>query len=82
MNSISPRKRQAFSNLISDTSSWGERIKTEADEKKAIQAVHAALKLGINYIDTSPLAGEGRVESLLGKVNMFFKTPKKQSDFL
>lgn len=33
----------------------------------AIRTVHAALDAGINILDTSPDAGDGRAESLLGK---------------
>ncbi|MGH9668256.1 MAG: aldo/keto reductase [Bryobacteraceae bacterium] len=37
------------------------------DEAEGIRAVHMALDLGINYIDTSPFYGLTRAESVLGK---------------
>jgi L-galactose dehydrogenase len=37
------------------------------DESVAIRAVHAALDLGINFIDTSPFYGLTRAETVLGK---------------
>lgn len=36
------------------------------DEAEAIRAVHTALDLGINYIDTSPFYGLTRAETVLG----------------
>lgn len=37
------------------------------DEKKAIQAVHLALDLGIQFFDTADSYGEGKSEEILGK---------------
>jgi|688.fasta_scaffold16565_7 aryl-alcohol dehydrogenase-like predicted oxidoreductase len=37
------------------------------DEKKAIEAVHVALSLGINYIDVAPAYGGTLAETMLGK---------------
>src|SRR5947209_11513580 len=37
------------------------------DEKDGIRSVHAALDLGINFIDVSPDGGTARAESVLGK---------------
>ncbi|MCE2770828.1 MAG: aldo/keto reductase [Saprospiraceae bacterium] len=39
----------------------------EIDEKKAIEAVHVALSLGINYIDVAPAYGGTLAETILGK---------------
>lgn len=39
----------------------------EIDEPKAIETVHTALDLGINFIDTSPFYGLGSAETVLGK---------------
>ena len=39
----------------------------EIDESKAIEAVHVAIDLGINYIDVAPAYGGTRAESVLGK---------------
>lgn len=39
----------------------------DIDEKEAIRAVHAALDLGINYIDVAPAYGGTRSETVLGK---------------
>lgn len=39
----------------------------DVDEKEAIRAVHAALDLGINYIDVAPAYGGTRSETVLGK---------------
>ena len=39
----------------------------EVDEPKAIEAVHVAIDLGINYIDVAPAYGGTRAESVLGK---------------
>ena len=40
----------------------------EIDEQESINVVHAALNGGINYIDTAPWYGQGKSETLLGKV--------------
>ncbi|MBT3342851.1 MAG: aldo/keto reductase [Gemmatimonadetes bacterium] len=37
------------------------------DEGRGIRTVHTAIDLGINLVDTSPMYGETRSESLLGK---------------
>src|SRR6185437_1235787 len=37
------------------------------DEAEGIRAVHTALDLGVNYIDTSPFYGLTRAETVLGK---------------
>ena len=42
------------------------------DETEAIQSIHQALKLGLNYVDTSPWYGHGKSESLLGKVQVVY----------
>ena len=39
----------------------------EIDEKNAIEAVHVALSLGINYIDVAPAYGGTLAETILGK---------------
>ncbi|XP_014218056.1 uncharacterized protein LOC106646530 [Copidosoma floridanum] len=38
------------------------------DEEEAIQTIRKALKKGINYIDTAYWYGQGRSETVLGKV--------------
>jgi aryl-alcohol dehydrogenase-like predicted oxidoreductase len=38
----------------------------DVDEKKAIEAVHAAIELGINYIDVAPAYGGTKAETVLG----------------
>lgn len=42
--------------------SWGE-----CDDRESISTVHAALDLGVKWIDTAPAYGNGRSEELLGK---------------
>jgi len=42
------------------------RAVTPADEAEAVRTVHLALDLGINLIDTSPLYGTTRAETVLG----------------
>jgi len=37
------------------------------DERKAIEAIHASLDLGVNLIDTAPIYGFGLAESIVGK---------------
>ncbi|HET6440081.1 MAG TPA: aldo/keto reductase [Anaeromyxobacter sp.] len=37
------------------------------DEKKAIEAIHASIDLGINLIDTAPIYGFGMAETIVGK---------------
>lgn len=37
------------------------------EEDEGIKTVHAALKSGINYIDTAPWYGQGRSEEVLGQ---------------
>jgi len=39
----------------------------EIDEGKAIEAVHVALELGINYIDVAPAYGGTKAETVLGQ---------------
>src|SRR3954452_906727 len=46
-------------------SSLGQEFRT-VDLNEALQAVHAALDLGMNFIDTSPFYGRGMSEVLLG----------------
>jgi aryl-alcohol dehydrogenase-like predicted oxidoreductase len=41
---------------------WGPQ-----DERDAIRAIHGALDLGVNWIDTAPFYGWGRAESLVGQ---------------
>ena len=36
------------------------------DDSEGIRSVHAALDLGINFFDTSPLYGDTRSETVLG----------------
>jgi len=37
------------------------------DETQSIDAIHAALDAGINFIDTAPVYGLGRSETIVGK---------------
>jgi aryl-alcohol dehydrogenase-like predicted oxidoreductase len=46
-------------------SSLGQEFR-QVDIHEALQAVHAALECGMNYIDTSPFYGRGMSEVLLG----------------
>src|SRR5262245_14317877 len=41
---------------------WGRQ-----DERDAIRAIHAAMDLGLNWIDTAPFYGWGRAEQLVGR---------------
>ena len=41
---------------------WGEQ-----DENEAVRAIHAALDLGVNWIDTAPFYGWGRAEEIVGR---------------
>lgn len=41
---------------------WGPQ-----DEQEAIRTIHAALDLGVNWIDTAPFYGWGRAEEIVGK---------------
>ncbi|MCS7241235.1 aldo/keto reductase [Candidatus Caldatribacterium sp.] len=43
--------------------SWGY-----VDEKDAIEALHRAIDLGVNFIDTADVYGDGRSERLIGQV--------------
>ena len=45
----------------------GGTFVSRADEQTAINIIHHALELGINYIDTSESAADGRSETLVGK---------------
>ena len=47
-------------------SSLGSEFR-EIDEGEGIRTVHAALELGINYIDCSPYYGRTKAETVLGK---------------
>jgi len=42
---------------------WGAKL----DEESAIETVFAALKRGVNFIDTAPVYGLGMVEEVVGK---------------
>lgn len=41
---------------------WGE-----ADDKESVRVVEKAIDLGVNFIDTAPIYGSGRSESVIGK---------------
>jgi aryl-alcohol dehydrogenase-like predicted oxidoreductase len=41
---------------------WGPQ-----DETESIRAIHAALDLGVNWIDTAPFYGWGRAEEIVGR---------------
>jgi aryl-alcohol dehydrogenase-like predicted oxidoreductase len=41
---------------------WGQQ-----DESESIRAIHAALDLGVNWIDTAPFYGWGRAEEIVGR---------------
>ena len=41
---------------------WGPQ-----DERDSIRAIHAALDLGVNWIDTAPFYGWGRAEEVVGR---------------
>ncbi len=56
----------SVSNISFGASSLGG-VFHEINEKKAIEAVHTALDLGINYIDVAPAYGATRAETVLGK---------------
>jgi len=43
-------------------SMWGP-----SDDVEAIRAIHRALELGVNFIDTAMVYGEGHVETLVGQ---------------
>ena len=40
----------------------------DTDESESVKVVHHALKSGINYIDVAPWYGQGKAETVLGKV--------------
>jgi len=42
---------------------WG----AEPDDTESIHAIHAAIDMGVNLIDTSPMYGLGRSEAVVGK---------------
>jgi aryl-alcohol dehydrogenase-like predicted oxidoreductase len=41
---------------------WGPQ-----DEQESIRTIHAALELGVNWIDTAPFYGWGRAEEIVGR---------------
>lgn len=41
---------------------WGPQ-----DENQAIRAIHGAIELGVNWIDTAPFYGWGRAEQIVGR---------------
>lgn len=45
------------------TNNFGERL----DERESVRVMHAALDLGINFLDTANRYGEGRSEEFIGK---------------
>ncbi|HNR32846.1 MAG TPA: aldo/keto reductase [Candidatus Hydrogenedentes bacterium] len=42
---------------------WG----AEPDDRESVRAIHAAIDMGVNLIDTAPLYGFGRSETVVGK---------------
>jgi aryl-alcohol dehydrogenase-like predicted oxidoreductase len=56
----------AISNVSFGASSLGGVFR-EINEHNAIEAVHTAIDLGINYIDVAPAYGGTRAETVLGK---------------
>ena len=54
------------SNISFGASSLGG-VFHEINEQQAIEAVHAALQLGINYFDVAPAYGATKSETVLGK---------------
>ena len=42
---------------------WGQ----DPDDKESIRAIHAAIDMGVNLIDTAPMYGVGRSETVVGK---------------
>lgn len=71
----------AVSKLSFGASSLGGVFHT-IDEQMAVEAVHTALNLGINYIDVAPAYGATRAETVLGRAlrgiprNRFFLSTK------
>jgi len=71
----------AVSKLSFGASSLGG-VFHELDENKAIEAVHTALELGINYIDVAPAYGATLAETVLGRAlrgiprNQYFLSTK------
>lgn len=64
MKSIKEEAKVAFGTwAIGGGDSWGE-----SDDKESLNALSAALDMGFTYFDTAPAYGNGRSESLLGKV--------------
>lgn len=45
-----------------DLAAWGR-----VDDNESVAAIHRALELGVNLIDTSPAYGEGHSEEIVGK---------------
>ena len=50
--------------------SWGigGKMWADTDEKESIKALHRAIDLGVNFIDTALVYGDGHSERLIGKV--------------
>jgi aryl-alcohol dehydrogenase-like predicted oxidoreductase len=46
----------------------GSRLLMYGDEEKGVAALHRALELGINYLDTAYAYGDGKSETWVGKV--------------
>ena len=69
------------SNISFGASSLGG-VFHEINELQAIEAVHTALQLGINYLDVAPAYGATKSETVLGKAlrdiprNSFFLSTK------
>ena len=64
-------------------SMWGP-----SDDVEAIRAIHRALELGVNFIDTAMVYGEGHVETLVGQalagrsgVHVATKVPPKNREW-
>lgn len=40
----------------------------DSDDRESIKALHRAIELGVNFIDTALVYGDGHSERLIGKV--------------
>ena len=62
-----PHIKQKVSRVALGTWAIGGWMWGGTDEQKAIAAIHRALDLGINIIDTAPVYGFGQSEEIVGK---------------
>ncbi|MEO1013167.1 MAG: aldo/keto reductase [Bacteroidota bacterium] len=62
-----PRTDLEVSEICLGTWAMGNDFWGDVEDTSSIRAIHAAMDMGINFIDTAPAYGNGHAESIVGK---------------